>query len=73
MAIKITDERDCLEADAAFCILRRLKGVPVVNRKIVVAELESAPHRIGDALLQGCLKGVLVGNVALHAFNRRIE
>ena len=64
---------DRLQAHAALGVLRDLEHVHVLDREVVVAELEVAAHALEVRRLERRHERLLVGDVALDLADRGVE
>src|SRR5579871_139945 len=65
--------RDGLHVHAALRVLVGLEDVHVLNRKVIVSELEFAAHRVEVGRFESRLERLLVGDAALDLGKRRVE
>src|ERR1043165_1286206 len=67
------DRFDRLEHDLAVRILDGVLQIEILNRDVVVAELEGAAHRLEVGLFHRLAQRLLVGNAALGAVQGRVD
>ncbi len=71
--IVLQDGGHCLENDVAVRILDRHLQVEILDRDVIVAEFDGAPHRRNTGLLHVSAHVLLPGQIAAYRLHRRID